>query len=147
GHGLDPGVEYGPLINEAQVARTQGHVDDAVRQGARLIFGGRPPEGRAYERGHFYLPTVLADVPDTARAMREETFGPVAPIAAFGNIEEVIARANDTEYGLAAYVFGRDLDRALQVAERLEYGGVGINVNDITELHAPFGGWKQSGLG
>lgn len=147
GHGLDPDVEYGPLTNEAQVARTQAHVDDAVGRGARLVWGGRRPEGEAFRRGHFYLPTVLADVPDAARVMREETFGPVAPISAFQRVDEVVARANNTEYGLAAYIFGRDLDLALRIAEQLEYGGVGINVNDITELHAPFGGWKQSGIG
>ena len=147
GHGLDPGVEYGPMIDRAQVARTQEHVDDALGRGGALLWGGRAPEGEGFARGSFYLPTVLRDVPDDARVMREETFGPVAPIVAFSSDDEAVARANATPYGLAAYVFGRDLARALAIAERLEFGGVGVNVNDVTELRAPFGGWKESGLG
>ena len=147
GPGLEPGVEYGPMINDRQVERTRAHVQDAVSRGARLLWGGHPPEEERFRRGHFYLPTVLSGVPDHARAMREETFGPVAPITAFDTLEEVVRRANSTEYGLVAYVFGRDLARALLVAERLEFGGVGINVNDVTELESPFGGWKESGVG
>lgn len=147
GPGLVEGVEYGPLIDEAGVARVQAHVDDALARGAHLLAGGERLRGGAYEAGHFYAPTVFAEVPDEARMMREETFGPVAPITAFERLDELIARANATPYGLAAYVYGRDLDRALYVAERLEFGGVGVNVNDVTELEAPFGGWKESGLG
>ena len=147
GPGLEPGVEYGPLINDRQVQRTVTHVDDAIGRGARLLWGGHPPDDERLRHGHFYLPTVLADVPDDARTMREETFGPVAPIAPFENLGEVVRRANSTEYGLVAYVFGRDVGKALLVAERLEFGGVGINVNDVTELESPFGGWKESGVG
>jgi len=147
GPGLDPGVEYGPMINDKQLERTRAHVQDAVARGAQLLWGGHQPEGEAFRRGHFYLPTVLSGVPDDARAMREETFGPVAPIAAFDSLADVVRRANSTEYGLVAYVFGRDLAKALLVAERLEFGGVGINVNDVTELESPFGGWKESGVG
>jgi succinate-semialdehyde dehydrogenase/glutarate-semialdehyde dehydrogenase len=147
GPGLEPGVEYGPMINDRQVERTRAHVEDAVGRGARLLWGGHPPEEERFRRGHFYLPTVLSGVPDEARAMREETFGPVAPIAPFETLDEVVRRANSTEYGLVAYVFGRDVAKALLVAERLEFGGVGINVNDVTELESPFGGWKESGIG
>ncbi len=147
GPGLEPGVEYGPMINEKQVQRTESHVEDAVERGARLLWGGRRLDGERFARGHFYQPTVLADVPDEARTMHEETFGPVAPIAAFEGLEEVVRRANSTEYGLVAYVFGKDVGKAMLVAEQLEFGGVGINVNDVTELGAPFGGWKESGIG
>lgn len=147
GPGLEPGVEYGPMINEKQVERTQSHVQDAIGRGARLLWGGERPEGERFRKGHFYLPTVLSNVPDDARTMREETFGPVAPIAPFESLEEVVRRANSTEYGLVAYVFARDIGKALIVAERLEFGGVGINVNDVTELESPFGGWKESGIG
>ena len=147
GPGLEPGVEYGPMISDRQVARTEAHVQDAVGRGARLLWGGQRPDGARFSKGHFYLPTVLADVPDGARTMREETFGPVAPITAFATLDEVVRRANSTEYGLVAYIFGKDLGKALLLAEQLEFGGVGINVNDVTELESPFGGWKESGVG
>jgi len=147
GPGLEPGVEYGPMINEKQVARTESHVADALGRGARLLWGGARPDGDRFSKGHFYQPTVLADVPDEARAMRAETFGPVAPIASFASLDEVVRRANSTEYGLVAYIFGKDLGQALVIAEQLEFGGVGINVNDVTELASPFGGWKESGIG
>ncbi|MBA3875513.1 MAG: NAD-dependent succinate-semialdehyde dehydrogenase [Anaerolinea sp.] len=147
GHGLDEGVEYGPLLNEETRQRAVAHVADAVRRGARLVVGGRAPQGEAFARGTFYLPTVLTDVDTESLVMREETFGPVAAIRRYASLDEAIVMANDSPYGLAAYVFGRDLERCLYVAERLEAGGVGVNVNDVTELSAPFGGWKQSGFG
>ncbi len=135
------------MINDKQVVRTEAHVQDAVTRGARLLWGGHRPDGERFGKGHFYLPTVLSNVPDEARTMREETFGPVAPISAFETVDEVVRRANSTEYGLVAYVFGKDVGKALLVAEQLEFGGVGINVNDVTELESPFGGWKESGIG
>jgi acyl-CoA reductase-like NAD-dependent aldehyde dehydrogenase len=147
GHGLDPEVEYGPLLNEATRQRSVAHVTQAVGAGARLVAGGHVPDGDRYAHGWFYEPTVLADVEPDMRVMREETFGPVAAIRRYRSLEEAIAMANDSPYGLAAYVFGRDLERCLHVAERLEVGGVGVNVNDVTELAAPFGGWKESGFG
>jgi succinate-semialdehyde dehydrogenase/glutarate-semialdehyde dehydrogenase len=147
GHGLDPDVQYGPLLNEEIRQRSISHVADAVAAGARLVTGGRVPDGDQHSRGWFYEPTVLADVEPGMRVMREETFGPVAAIQRYRNLDEAIALANDTPYGLAAYVFGRDLERCLYVAERLEAGGVGVNINDVTELAAPFGGWKESGFG
>lgn len=147
GHGLDPDVEYGPLTTDEVRQRTIAHVHDAVANGARVVTGGRAPAGSAFARGTFYLPTVLTDVTAGMRVMREETFGPVVAIAPYGTLEEAVSAANDTPYGLAAYVFGRDLERCLFVAERLEAGGVGVNINDVTELAAPFGGWKESGFG
>ncbi len=147
GYGLEPGVEYGPMLNERARQTTREHVRDALERGATLLCGGREPQGPQFERGFYYLPTVLADVTPDMRVMREETFGPVAPVAVFDDLDEALAQANATPYGLAAYVYTRDLPTALYAAERLEAGGVGINVNDVTELGAPFGGWKESGFG
>jgi succinate-semialdehyde dehydrogenase/glutarate-semialdehyde dehydrogenase len=147
GHGLDPSVEYGPLFDEATRERTSGHVHDARARGARVVTGGRVPPGPDYERGWFYEPTLIADASPEMLVMREETFGPVAAVSRIDSDAEAIERANATPYGLAAYVFGRDLERCLLIAERLEAGGVGVNINDVTELQAPFGGWKESGLG
>jgi succinate-semialdehyde dehydrogenase / glutarate-semialdehyde dehydrogenase len=105
------------------------------------------PEGEAFRKGYFFRPTVLARADHRMRVMREETFGPVAPIMKFKTLEEAISLANDTEFGLAAYVFTSDLKTALQAAEGLEAGGIGVNVNNVVDLQAPFGGWKESGLG
>lgn len=147
GHGLDDGVELGPLLNEETRQRSAAHVTDARRGGAVVVTGGAAPEGEPFRRGFFYEPTVLTEVHPEMRVMREETFGPVTAISRFFDLDAAIAQANATPYGLAAYVFGRDLERCLYVAERLEAGGVGVNVNDVTELAAPFGGWKESGFG
>jgi len=147
GNGLDPDVELGPMFSEEVRQRTRDHIADAVSKGARVLYGGHEPDGEEFARGYFFLPTVLVDVDHSMRVMREETFGPVAPIMRFRTIDEAIALANDSPYGLAAYVFTRDLTTAFHVAERLEAGGVGVNINDVTELQAPFGGWKESGLG
>jgi acyl-CoA reductase-like NAD-dependent aldehyde dehydrogenase len=147
GHGLDPAVEYGPLFDEATRERTSGHVHDALARGARVVTGGRVPPGADYERGWFYEPTLIADASPEMLVMQEETFGPVAAVRRVNSDAEAIELANATPYGLAAYVFGRDFERCLRIAERLEAGGVGVNVNDVTELQAPFGGWKESGLG
>lgn len=147
GHGLDPGVEYGPLFDEATRSRTERHVRDAVDRGARVVLGGGLPEGEAFARGFFYLPTMVTEASPEMLVMREETFGPVAAVARVRSDREAVDMANASPYGLAAYVFGRDLERCLRIAERLEAGGVGVNVNDVTELRAPFGGWKESGLG
>jgi succinate-semialdehyde dehydrogenase / glutarate-semialdehyde dehydrogenase len=147
GHGLDRGVEYGPLFDEPTRERTRGHVDDALARGARVVIGGRVPPGADYESGWFYEPTLIADAAPEMLVMQEETFGPVAAVSRINSDAEAIELANATSYGLAAYVYGRDLERCLRIAERLEVGGVGVNVNDVTELQAPFGGWKESGLG
>ncbi len=147
GNGMDPDVELGPMFDEEGRQKTKEHIADALEKGARLLYGGHEPEGPEYERGYFFLPTVLTDVDHSMLVMREETFGPVAPIMRVKSFEEAIDLANDTRYGLAAYVYTSSLAKAMYAAEKLEAGGVGINVNDVSELQAPFGGWKQSGFG
>jgi succinate-semialdehyde dehydrogenase/glutarate-semialdehyde dehydrogenase len=143
GNGLDASSTLGPLISKKQVATVEDLVSDAVSKGATVAVGGVAPEGP----GHFYPATVLADVPATARIFKEEVFGPVAPVTGFDTEEEGIAAANDTEYGLAAYIYTQGLDRALRVAEAIEAGMVGINRGVISDPAAPFGGVKQSGFG
>jgi succinate-semialdehyde dehydrogenase/glutarate-semialdehyde dehydrogenase len=143
GNGLDEGIDVGPLINADTRNKVAAFVEDALRKGARLHLGGTLPNGP----GFFYPPTVLSNVPETADCVRDEIFGPVAAIQTFTDQDDVIARANDTEYGLVAYVFTRDLKRGMQVCERLEYGMVGLNRGLVSDPAAPFGGVKQSGLG
>ena len=147
GNGLGPDVDLGPMFSRGQRERTKDHVADALEKGADLLSGGSEPEGEAYEKGYFFQPTVLGKADHRMRVMREETFGPVAPIMKFKTLEEAVALANDSEYGLAAYVFTNDLKTALRAAEGLEAGGIGVNVNNVVDLQAPFGGWKESGLG
>nr|CRL73801.1 [NADP+] succinate-semialdehyde dehydrogenase [Mycolicibacterium komanii] len=143
GRGTEEGVKVGPLVDEAALHKVQDLVDDAVGRGARVLTGGTPVSGD----GYFYQPTVLTGVPRDARMSGEEIFGPVAPLTPFETEEEVVAAANDTEYGLVAYVFTNDLRRALRVAEALETGMVGLNQGIVSNPAAPFGGVKQSGLG
>jgi succinate-semialdehyde dehydrogenase / glutarate-semialdehyde dehydrogenase len=143
GRGTEPDVKVGPLIDDSQQAKVKELVDDAVSKGAQTIVGGHIPDGR----GYFYEPTVLANISDDARVLKEEIFGPVAPVKDFSDEEEAIAAANDTEYGLVAYVFTRDIKRALRVCEGLETGMVGLNQGMVSNVGAPFGGVKQSGLG
>jgi succinate-semialdehyde dehydrogenase/glutarate-semialdehyde dehydrogenase len=143
GNGLDSSVTLGPLINAKQLETVSELVDDAVSKGAGVAIGGETPDGP----GHFYPATVLTDVPPEARILREEVFGPVAPITGFDTEEEGIALANDTEYGLAAYIYTQSLDRALRVAEAIESGMVGVNRAVISDPAAPFGGVKESGFG
>ncbi len=143
GDGTQDGVDVGPLINAKARDGVHALVTDALEAGATSLTGGAVPEGP----GHFYPPTVLVDVPAGARVMSEEIFGPVAPIATFHDEDEVIARANDTEYGLVAYVFTRDHARVLRVSEALEFGMVGINTGIVSNPAAPFGGVKHSGFG
>jgi succinate-semialdehyde dehydrogenase / glutarate-semialdehyde dehydrogenase len=143
GRGTEPDVKVGPLIDDSQQHKVADLVDDAVGKGAELVVGGHIPDGR----GYFYEPTVLKNIPDNARVLKEEIFGPVAPVKDFASEEEAIAAANDTEYGLVAYVFTRDVKRALRVCEGLETGMVGLNQGMVSNVGAPFGGVKQSGLG
>ncbi|NNH70189.1 NAD-dependent succinate-semialdehyde dehydrogenase [Nocardia uniformis] len=143
GPGTDPSNTLGPLINENQLDTVTDLVDDALAAGANAALGGKAPGGP----GWFYPATVLTDVPPQARILREEVFGPVAPIIGFDTEEEGLAAANDTEFGLVAYLYTRDLNRALRVAEGLETGMVGVNRGVISDPAAPFGGVKQSGFG
>ncbi len=147
GHGIDPGVEYGPVLNASVIDRVDAHRHDAIDKGGRLLAGGERPAGDRFARGTFYRPTVIDDAPLHSLPMMSETYGPLAAITAFDTTEQMIGMANSVEYGLAAYVYGRDLERMWAIADRLEFGGVGINVNDVSELQAPFGGWKMSGIG
>jgi succinate-semialdehyde dehydrogenase/glutarate-semialdehyde dehydrogenase len=144
GRGTDDGVQVGPLVNQAARDDVAALVDDAVQRGARVAAGGTAPTDQP---GWFFPPTVLADVPADARVLREEIFGPVAPVTTFTDEAEAIAAANDTEYGLVAYVFTRDLDRALRVVEQLDTGMIGLNQGLVSNPAAPFGGVKQSGIG
>ena len=143
GNGMEPGVIIGPLIDEAAVKKVEEHVSDAVAKGAKVTMGGR----RHALGGLFFEPTILTDVNPTMKVTREETFGPVAPLFRFKTEEEAIRMANDTEFGLAAYFYARDLGRVWRVAEGLESGIVGINTGLISTPEAPFGGVKESGLG
>jgi succinate-semialdehyde dehydrogenase / glutarate-semialdehyde dehydrogenase len=143
GRGTEEGVEVGPLIDEDQRTKVAELVEDATSKGATAVLGGQRRDGA----GYFYDPTVLADVPDDAELLREEIFGPVAPVKSFGSEEEAIAAANDTEYGLVSYVYTRDLERAFRVVEGLEFGMVGLNQGMVSNAAAPFGGVKKSGFG
>lgn len=143
GHGLDAGIEVGPLIDAFSLDKVERLVRDAVAKGAQVLTGGRRDGGD----GFFYLPTVLTDVDADADMMREEVFGPVAPVVPFDSEEQAVAWANDTEYGLAAYLYTHDLPRAFRVSEALEVGMVGLNRGIVSNAAAPFGGVKASGLG
>ena len=141
GNGFEPGVQQGPMIDEQALEKIELHVSDALSKGAKLVTGGQRAGERAYQ------PTVLSHVTSEMRCAREETFGPVAPVFSFKTEEEVIALANNTEFGLASYFYSRDIGRIFRVGEALEYGMVGINTGLISTAEAPFGGVKQSGLG
>jgi succinate-semialdehyde dehydrogenase/glutarate-semialdehyde dehydrogenase len=143
GRGLDPTTDLGPLIDATQRDKVHELVTDAVARGATVLTGGSSVAGP----GYFYSPTVLTQVPQGSRVLREEIFGPVAPIVGFDNEDEAIAKANDTEFGLIGYVFTRSLSRAIRVAEALDTGMVGVNNGVPSNAAAPFGGVKQSGFG
>ena len=141
GNGFDEGVNQGPMIEEAALVKVQRHVDDAVAKGARVLVGGKRLAGQ------FFEPTLVADATADMLCATEETFGPFAPVFKFKTEDEVIAAANNTEFGLASYFYSRDIGRIYRVGEALEYGMVGINVGILATEHVPFGGVKQSGLG
>jgi succinate-semialdehyde dehydrogenase / glutarate-semialdehyde dehydrogenase len=143
GRGTEEDVEVGPLINEDQRAKVDELVQDALQKGATKVVGAE----RVGDAGYFYAPTVLSDIPAGARLLKEEIFGPVAPVRGFPSEEEALAWANDTEFGLVAYVYTRDLGRAFRVMERLQYGMVGLNQGLVSNPAAPFGGIKHSGVG
>jgi len=142
GPGLEDGVDIGPLVDESTRDKVAQLVDDAVANGGKVLTGGKSPEGP----GYFYEPTVIADVGPQAEILRTEVFGPVAPIVAFDDVDDVIRQANDTEFGLVSYVFG-STGRALAVAQKIDSGMVGVNRGFISDPAAPFGGMKQSGIG
>jgi succinate-semialdehyde dehydrogenase / glutarate-semialdehyde dehydrogenase len=143
GNGLDDGVMLGPLVNADTRDKVKALVEDAVGKGAAVLTGGKAPSGP----GYFYPATVLDKVPDSAKLLRQEIFGPVAALQTFNSEDDVIKRANDTEYGLVAYVYTRDLSRGMRVSERLDFGMIGLNRGLVSDPAAPFGGTKQSGIG
>src|SRR5438067_1600165 len=143
GNGLDDGIALGPLVNKDGLDKVIELVADAVKKGAKVLTGGEAPDGP----GYFYPATVLANVSDDAKMLNEEIFGPVASIQTFKSEDEVITRANNTEYGLVAYLYTKDLSRGMRVSEKLDFGMVGLNRGLISDPAAPFGGVKQSGLG
>ncbi|QWE13655.1 NAD-dependent succinate-semialdehyde dehydrogenase [Polynucleobacter sp. AP-Sving-400A-A2] len=143
GHGLEPGVTQGPLIDEHALAKVQRHIADAVAKGATLVTGGKSSE----RGGTFFEPTILANVSNSMLVVTEETFGPVAPVIPFESDEEVVKLANNSQFGLASYFYSRDIGRIWKVAEALEFGMVGVNTGLFSNEVAPFGGVKQSGLG
>src|SRR5690349_5199479 len=143
GRGTEPDVKVGPLIDDDQRGKVADLVEDAVGKGAKVIVGGEKLDGA----GYFYRPTVLTDVPDDAKLLREEIFGPVAPVRGFADEDEAIKVANDTEYGLVAYVYTQDINRAFRVIEKLDTGMIGLNQGMVSNAGAPFGGVKQSGYG
>lgn len=143
GNGLESGVNFGPLIDDNALAKVQEHIDDALKHGGKIVCGGK-----GHRAGKlFFEPTIVRDVSSAAKVAKEETFGPLAPIFRFDSEEQAVAQANDTEFGLAAYFYSRDIGRIHRVADALEYGMIGINSGIISNEAAPFGGVKQSGLG
>lgn len=143
GNGMENNIDIGPLINSAAVEKVDAHVQDAVKQGAKVVVGGKQP----VEKGNYYLPTVVKDALPEMIMMQEETFGPVAPVQRFETIDEAITLANDTPYGLAAYVFTESTSLGTRIIEKLDFGIVGWNDGAPSAVQAPFGGMKESGLG
>lgn len=145
GSGLEEGIDLGPLINEQASIKVQTHLDDAVQKGAQIVCGGTKWNGNL--DGYFYEPTILSHITDDMQVMNEETFGPIFPIQPFSDDDSVIQKANNTDYGLAAYIFTEETSRAIRVSEKLDYGIVGVNDVFPASPEAPFGGIKQSGVG
>lgn len=143
GNGLEADVDVGPIISRKELEKLEGIIADAVEDGATVVTGGTT----LYDKGFFFAPTVLADVKPGARIMDQEVFGPVAPLVRFRDVDSVIEQANDTPYGLAAYVFSKDVGKAMSIAERLNAGIVGVNRGFVSDPAAPFGGMKESGIG
>jgi len=147
GQGLRPGVAYGPVLHQSVVTRVQSHIADTLAKWGRLIAGGHAPVLEGLEGGHFFRPTLIDAAPLDSLAMTAETFGPLAAVRAFDTLDEMLSIANGLQFGLAAYVYTEDLELGWSIADRLEFGTIGLNVNDTSELQAPFGGWKLSGYG
>jgi succinate-semialdehyde dehydrogenase/glutarate-semialdehyde dehydrogenase len=147
GSGLEDGVTVGPLIDDDALAKMQRQVDDAVAKGAQVLAGGSRLAGDEYDQGLFWAPTLLGDVTPDMTIYREETFGPIAPVVVFDDEDEAVSMANDTTYGLASYLYTRDVSRAIRVAEALDFGIIGVNDINPTSPSVPFGGIKESGVG
>ncbi len=148
GDGVEnPDADLGPLTTKAGLQDIEEHVSDALEKGAQLLTGGKKPAGSEFERGYFYEPTVLKGITDDMDIATEETFGPVAPITVVDDTEEAVRAANNTRYGLAAYIYSDNTNEAVRIAEKLEAGSVGINNNSVCRVEAPWGGWKDSGFG
>lgn len=147
GQGIEPGVAYGPVLNQSVIDRVQKHVDDALAKGGHLLTGGKRVTTNNMDAGFFYRPTLIDNAPLDSLPMTEESYGPVAAIHKCSSLHQIEQIANSLPYGLAAYVYSENLEAAWSLADRLEFGAVGINVNDTSELQAPFGGWKLSGVG
>ncbi len=143
----NPAADLGALCSEEPLEKTRAHLADALDKGARLLAGGDRPEGARFEKGYFFRPTVLADCRHDMQVMTEETFGPLVGLASFDSLAEAVALANDTPYGLAAYVYTKDLDEMRYLTRNLAYGSVAVNNVDPGIINAPYGGWKQSGIG
>jgi len=147
GNGASPGTDIGPLINSEALKKVKRHVSDAISHGARIVVGGTPLTKGDYARGYFFAPTLLDGITEYMAITQEETFGPVAGVALFDTEEEAVRLANNTRYGLAAYIYTRDYARLLRVADRLDFGIVGANDGAPSVSSAPFGGIKESGIG
>ncbi len=143
----DPSADNGPMATLDGLETAQAHVADALAQGARLVCGGAAPKGDVYSKGRYYLPTIVTDATHSMRVMREETFGPVVAVATFHHIDEAVKLANDTDYGLVAYLFTRDLATTHRVSERLDAGTVCVNQGAVNTPYGPYAGWKDSGYG
>ncbi|TAN14820.1 MAG: NAD-dependent succinate-semialdehyde dehydrogenase [Rhizobiaceae bacterium] len=148
GNGIEvPDADVGAMASAAPLAKTQDHLADALSKGARLVAGGNAPQGEAFARGHFFRPTVVADCTHDMKVMTEETFGPLVGVMAYDGLDEAVERANDTPYGLASYLYARDMEEVRYVSARLDYGNVAVNNVDAGIMNAPYGGRKQSGVG
>lgn len=147
GFGIDPDVAYGPVTIQSVIDRSERHIADAVNKGAKVVIGGKPATAGILSDGLFFQPTILDNTSLDSLPMKEETYGPVAAIRSLDSVGEILRVSNSLEFGLAAYLYSNDLEAAWALADRLEFGAVGINVSDTSELQAPFGGWKLSGVG
>ena len=147
GHGTDPNTAYGPVLNQSVIDRTVRHVDDALEKGGQLLLGGKQPSASNLADGYFFEPTIIDNAPLDSLPMIDESYGPLAAVHSCATLTEMETISNSLPYGLTAYVYSDDLEAAWSLAERLQFGAVGVNVNDTSELQAPFGGWKLSGVG
>ena len=147
-NGLEnPSADLGPMVSQKALDKVLGHVDDAVKKGARIVCGGKKPSGDKYSKGFFFEPTILVDVTHDMLVMQEETFGPVVGIMPFKSLPEVVSLANDTRYGLAGYVYTNNIHIIRKMCQRLDCGSIGINNVNVATPNVPYGGWKESGLG